>query len=66
MAPQNKLIKRHRLGYPPASLAVISPTRYIVGGGGGKSKTGVPNRVRKCLSKMQSIGRTLLLPECEI
>jgi hypothetical protein len=66
MAPQNKLIKRHRLGYPPASLAVISATRYIVGGGGGKSKTGVPNRVRTCQSKMQSSGSTLMLPEREI
>ena len=36
-----------RLTYPPGAAAALpdDPERFIVGGGGGKGKTGVPNRV---------------------
>lgn len=34
-----------KLTYPPTAAAVISGTHFLVGGGGGKAKTGVPNRI---------------------
>ena len=34
-----------KLKYPPTASAVLSDKLFAVGGGGGKSKSGIPNRV---------------------
>jgi hypothetical protein len=34
-----------RLSYPPVVAGVVSGTQFVVGGGGGKAKSGVPNRI---------------------
>lgn len=34
-----------RLTYPPTAACAVSSALYVVGGGGGKAKSGVPNRI---------------------
>ena len=34
-----------RLSYPPVVAGVVSGSQFVVGGGGGKAKSGVPNRI---------------------
>jgi hypothetical protein len=45
MAQQRGDARYRRLTYPPTAAEAISNTLYVVGGGGGKAKTGVPNRI---------------------
>lgn len=44
MRPQHASHKLH--GFPVYSSSFISPSRVVLGGGGGQSKTGVKNRLR--------------------
>jgi len=43
LSPADALYRR--LNYPPTAAAVIADTQFVVGGGGGKAKSGVPNRI---------------------
>mmetsp|Transcript_54428 Transcript_54428/g.127272 ORF Transcript_54428/g.127272 Transcript_54428/m.127272 type:complete len:365 (+) Transcript_54428:16-1110(+) len=37
--------RRFRLKYPPATAVALEDDMFVVGGGGGTSKSGIPNRV---------------------
>jgi len=43
LSPADALYRR--LNYPPTAAVVIADSQFVVGGGGGKAKSGVPNRI---------------------
>ena len=47
--------RRMLLNYPPTALALLPTSRFVIGGGGGMAKTGVPNRVRSSTEKSQHV-----------